>query len=91
MTVTLLSNEPHRSPLLTHLLNEVVDVSGVVGLLLEDVCAGSDPSEQGVSLLALAHLDAFLDHVVPVPVLHHLVEGPIHGLALVLAIELHFL
>ena len=89
MTVILLSYEPHRSSLLTHLLNEVVDVSGVVGLLLEDVGAGPDPSEQGVSLFALAHFDALLDHVVPVSVLHHLVQRPVHRLPLVLPIELH--
>ena len=63
---------------LTHLLNEVVHVSGVIGLLPQDIGTGSDPLEEELSLLPLARLNALLDHVVAVSVLHHLVQRSIH-------------
>lgn len=65
----------------THLLDEIVHVSGVVGLLPQHVCAGRDLLHKNVALLTLAYLNAFLDHVVPISVLHHGVKGPVQLLA----------
>jgi hypothetical protein len=63
---------------LTHFLNEVIDVSGVIGLFPQDIGTGSDLLEKEVSLFALACLDALLNHIVPISVLHHLVQRPVH-------------
>jgi energy-coupling factor transporter transmembrane protein EcfT len=64
----------------THLLNEVVHMSGVVRLFSEDICTCCDLLKERVPLLSLACLNALLDDIVAIPVLHHLVEWAIHCL-----------
>lgn len=49
-------------------------------MLSKDVGASSNLLEERVSLLALAGFNAFLNHIVSIAVLHHLVERTIHGL-----------
>ena len=67
-----------RGPSLwTKLLNEVVDMSWVVRLLPENICASRNLFHQDVSLFALAHLDTLLDDIVAVTIFHHSVEGSV--------------
>lgn len=58
------------------LLDEVIYMSRVVRLFPQDVGAGANPLQQGLPLLPPAHLNALLNHVVPILVLHHLKQGP---------------
>ena len=63
---------------LAHLLNEVIHMSRVIGLFPQDIGTSSDPFEEKLSLLALAGLNTLLNHVVPVSILHHLVQRSVH-------------
>jgi hypothetical protein len=53
------------------LLNEVVDVSRIVSLLPQYISTSSDLLDQYVSLLPLADLDALLNNIVAISILHH--------------------
>ena len=52
-------------------LNKVVDMSRIVLLLSEHISASSDLFDQDLSLLPLANLDALLNYVVSISILHH--------------------
>lgn len=72
------SQSSHSRASLAHFLDEIVDVSRVICLLPQDIGTGSDLLEKKVPLLAFTGLNAFLNHIVPVSVFHHLVQRPIH-------------
>lgn len=59
------------------LLNKVVDMSRIVLLLSEHISAGGDLFDQYLSLLPLANLDALLNYVVAISILHHGIESAI--------------
>ncbi len=49
-------------------------------MLPKDIGTSRNLLQERVPLFPLASLNAFLDNIVPIPVFHHLVEGPVHGL-----------
>ena len=58
-------------------LNKVVDMSRIVLLLSENISAGGDLFDQDLSLLPLANLDALLNDVVAISILHHGIQSAI--------------
>lgn len=60
-----------------HLLYEIVHMSRVVRLFPQDVRTCGDLLYQLLLLLPFGYLNALLDNIVPISVLHHLIEGPI--------------
>ena len=58
-------------------LNKVVDMSRIVLLLSEHISASGDLFDQDLSLLPLANLDALLDDVVAISILHHGIQSTI--------------
>jgi len=70
--------------------NEIVDVSGVVGLFSEDVGTGTYLLNEDFCLLAFAHFNTLLDDIIAVPVLHHLIECSTHLVATIIILsDLH--
>ena len=56
-------------------------MSRIVRLLSQNVGTSCDALQQDISLLAFAHLNTLLDHVVAVAVLHHDLQYAIKGLS----------
>ena len=58
-------------------LNKVVDMSRIILLLSEHISTSGDLFDQDLSLLPLADLDALLNDVVAISILHHGIESTI--------------
>lgn len=64
----------------THFLNEIIHMSWIVSLLSKNISTSSNLFEKRISLFAFTSFNTFLNNIVSITILHHLVERTIHSL-----------
>lgn len=64
-----------------HLLNKIVNMSRIICLLPKYVGSSCYHCYQNLLLLTFAHLYSFLNYIVSISILHHLVQRATHGLS----------
>lgn len=69
------------STLSTHFLNEVINMSWIICLLSQNISTSCNLFDKSLFLFPLTHFNAFLDYIVTISILHHLVKSTVQILA----------